>query len=83
VTPGYLRRGWVFTFGSALIRHRLRFDHDGTPGSAHRLPAGHPPWLISGVPNRLGTSRRWFQTAEEALVWVQGEIDLKTTRDLL
>ena len=80
---GFLRRGWVCSFGTVTVRHRVRFDYTGTPGSASRLPADHSPWLVSGIPNHLGTSQRWFKSCEEALVWAQGELLLKETRNLV
>lgn len=74
---GFLKRGWVFTFNTVMIRHRLKFDYTGVKGSAKRLPAGHPPWLVTGLPSHQGKHQRWFQTAEEALVWAQGELSMR------
>ena len=82
MSAGFLRRGWVCSFGSVTIRHRLRFDYTGTKGSASRLPPEHPPWLVSGLPTHRGKDQKWFATAEEALCWAQGEISMRETAKL-
>lgn len=79
-----MRRGWCCVLdGRVTIRHRVRFDYTGVKGSAKRLPPDHPPWLVSGLPTHRGKDQRWFNSLEEAMTWAQGEIDMKTTRELL
>ena len=82
---GFLRRGWVCAFGGArvTIRHRVRFDYTGVMGSAKRLPPEHPPWLVSGIPTHRTVDQRWFHSLEEAMIWAQGELSLRTTRELM
>ena len=81
MTNGFFRRGWVCVLdGRVTIRHRVRFDYTGVKGSASRLPPDHPPWLVTGV---IGHKERWFSSLEEAMVWAQGELSMRETKELL